>query len=208
MTATRDQEREWIRRAQAGDEKAFSLLVKEYYTRIMRVVSGLVRSREDVMDATQEVFVKAYRSIARFKGNSSFYTWLYRIAVNVTIDQHRRRAVRAAESVELEEAHGHNEDAFDDFHFRSHDMAGPGRVAENRELGELLFQAIEGLSDKHREVIILREIDGLSYEEIAATAGCSIGTVMSRLFHARKNVQKVMAPYYKEGGAEPDGGGR
>ncbi len=206
MTVTRDQEREWIRRAQEGDEKAFSLLVKEYYARIMRVVSGLVRNREDVMDATQEVFVKAYRSIGRFKGNSSFYTWLYRIAVNVTIDQHRRRAVRSAESVELEETRGHDEDAFDDFHFRSHDMAGPGRVAMNRELGELLFEAIEDLSEKHRDVILLREIDGLSYDEIAEKVGCSIGTVMSRLFHARKNVQKVMAPYYKGDAAVSEGG--
>lgn len=200
--ATLDQEREWIRRAQEGDRKAFSRLVKAYHLRVHRLVCGLVRNRQDAEDATQEVFVRAFRYLARFKGDASFYTWIYRIAVNYSIDLHRRKQSRGGDAYEYEDGFDHNEDAHSDFHYRSHDMDKPDRVFASRELGDLLFRVIEELSEKHRQVLLLREVDGLTYEEIATQVGCNIGTVMSRLFHARKKVQKAMAPYYKGDGHE------
>jgi RNA polymerase sigma-70 factor (ECF subfamily) len=196
-----EQERALIERARQGDREAYSFLVRAYQGRIMKVVSGLVHNREDAQDAAQDVFVKAWRNLKGFQGGSSFYTWLYRIAVNVCIDQHRRRKTRAAESLEFEDQLAHGEEGGggggDFFHYHSHDMNTPARVAQDRELAAHLYGAIEDLSDKHRQVLLLREVDGLSYEDIAQQVGCHLGTVMSRLFHARKRIQQALAPYWK-----------
>jgi len=191
------EEREWIRRARQGDRHAFSLLGKAYYRRIQRVVTGFVHDREDALDVTQEVFVKAYRYLPGFQGGSSFYTWLYRIAMNACIDHRRRKATRSAESLEFEDRKGHEDDdeGLIDMALRSSELDSPQKAALNREMGERLVQAIEALGEKHRQVLLLREIDGLTYEEIAEQAGCNLGTVMSRLFHARKKVQAALAEY-------------
>jgi len=200
------EEREWIRRAQQGDRHAFSLLGKAYYRRIQRVVFGFVHDREDALDVTQDVFVKAYRNLAGFQGQSSFYTWLYRIAMNACIDHRRRRASRGGASIQYEDARRHDEDdeAPVDMALRSSELDSPQRAALNRELGERLVQAIEDLGDKHRQVLLLREVDGLSYEEISEQAGCNLGTVMSRLFHARKKVQAALSEYRGGGAGGPD----
>jgi RNA polymerase sigma-70 factor (ECF subfamily) len=197
------EEREWIRRAQQGDRHAFSLLGKAYYRRIQRVVTGFVHDREDALDVTQDVFVKAYRNLSGFQGQSSFYTWLYRIAMNACIDHRRRKAARGGTGLEYEDARRHDDpddEAPVDMALRSSELDSPQKAALNREMGERLVQAIEDLSDKHRQVLLLREVDGLTYEEIAAQAKCNLGTVMSRLFHARKKVQAALADY-RAGGA-------
>lgn len=201
------EELEWIRRARQGDRHAFSLLGKAYYRRIQHVVTGFVHNRDDALDVTQDVFVKAYRNLAGFQGQSSFYTWLYRIAMNACIDHRRRRATRAgAVSLEFEDSRRHDDDDEGplDLALRSSELDNPQKAALNREMGEHLVQAIEDLGEKHRQVLLLREVDGLTYEQIALQAGCNLGTVMSRLFHARKKVQAALADY-RGGGDEPGG---
>jgi len=126
----------------------------------------------------------------------------------VCIDQHRRRKTRAAESLEFEDqlAHGEEDGGGEFFHYHSHDMNTPARVAQDRELAAHLYDAIEELSDKHRQVLLLREVDGLSYEDIAQQVDCHLGTVMSRLFHARKRIQQALAPYWKGAAGAGKGG--
>jgi RNA polymerase sigma-70 factor (ECF subfamily) len=145
----------------------------------------MVRNPEDAREIVQETFVRAFRNLHGFKGDSSFYTWLYRIAVNQSIDFKRREAKRP--QAEYDEAQSPGDAA----------LAFGGRVTgedpfdaiRNRELGSKIFEAIEDLTPDHRAVILLREIEGLSYEEISETLDCSLGTVMSRLHYARKKLQ-------------------
>jgi len=145
----------------------------------------MVRNPDDAREVVQETFVRAFRNLDAFKGDSSFYTWLYRIAVNLAIDLQRKEHKRG--SVEYDETQPVDEAALAfGGKTRGED---PFESVRNRELGAKIFDAIEGLTPDHRAVILLREIEGLSYEEISQVLGCSLGTVMSRLHYARKKLQ-------------------
>lgn len=184
-----------VARTLEGDRSAFGELVEHYQKRAYSVAYGIVRDREEAWDVAQEAFVKAYRNLDRFAGDSAFFTWLYRITYNLSIDAVRARSRRDVklldESRELENAlQKQGKPTFD---------VNPGEVTDRAELKRILHQAMSALSEKHRAVIVLREVEGLSYEEIADVLGVAKGTVMSRLFHARKNLQSLLTPYVESG---------
>ena len=197
--ALKPTEEELIARCQQGDRKAFSILVAKYQRRAFGIAYGILKNPDDAMDAAQDAFVKVFKNIGGFKGNSSFYTWFYRIVVNVCIDQCRRR--KKSRSVEYDDSYRRRDESVG-----VHPLQGntrpmhPGEKFRQEELGEVLHAALESLSENHRTIIILREIEGMSYEEIAETMDCHLGTVMSRLHHARKNLQKALKPYLEEHG--------
>lgn len=176
------QDLELIRRSQAGDTEAFGELVTRYRTKIFTVVYGMVRNEHDARDLTQEVFLKAWRSIHRFEGRSSWYTWLYRLTTNVTIYSFRRKKCR--EEVELNDAIPSS-------------LPGPGVNCQRTEIREIITAALAKLSPKHRAVIVLKELEGLEYHQISEVLNLSIGTVMSRLFYARKKLQSLLSPVYQ-----------
>lgn len=182
---------ELIARTRKGDRAAFQGLVEKYQRRIYAVAYGLLGNREDALDAVQEAFIKAYKSIDRFKGKSGFYTWLYRIATNAAIDlgrkQSRRGEVEFREEIESEQETG------------SYPVMpmpeNPADELMKRELGELIEDAIAKLPPDQRTAVVLREIEGLSYREIAKVMKCSQGTVMSRLHYGRKKLQELLEPH-------------
>lgn len=187
-----------VDRAKAGDRQAFGTLVETYQRRVYAIAFGILRSRDDAWDAAQEAFVKAYKNLHRFEGNAAFYTWLYRITYNLSIDHLRERKRRdRADLTETQKM----EEALRRTGKKPH--GDPDEDSDRRELTVVLHDAMSKLSDKHRAIIVLREIEGLSYEEIADVLGISKGTVMSRLFHARKNLQKLLGPYVTEGSDVP-----
>ncbi len=155
------------------------------------VIRGMVRNQEDARDIAQDVFIKAYASLDSFRGQSSFYTWLYRIAVNMTID-FRRKMDRKQESAydDKREADG-AEGAF----VPEPGRFSPERALKDKELGHHIMEAVESLPGEQRTAIVLRELEGLSYKEIAEVMGCSQGTVMSRLFYGRKKLQERLKDF-------------
>jgi RNA polymerase sigma-70 factor (ECF subfamily) len=176
-----------VRASQGGDREAFRGLVDRYFRRILAVAMGMVRNREDALDVAQETFIKAYENLATFKGGSTFYTWLYRIAVNLCID-FQRRAMRSAKvCVEATDTSG-NDTRVAELHNDSQG-ADPFERLKDRELGAHVRAALDELTPEHRAVILLREVEGLSYEEISQVMQCAKGTVMSRLHYARKRLQ-------------------
>jgi RNA polymerase sigma-70 factor (ECF subfamily) len=186
----------YVERAQAGDLEAFRILVERYQKKAHSIAYGVIGKFEDAEDITQEAFVKAFRSLKSFRGQSSFYTWLYRIVYNMAIDHSRRRYRKAESSVgesDALEALSHRSSS-DMSSTLGHAVTPDERFAQV-ELGQQLRKAISQLSPVHRSAIMLREVDGLSYEEMSRVMGCSKGTVMSRLFHARKKLQASLQPY-------------
>jgi RNA polymerase sigma-70 factor, ECF subfamily len=177
-------------KAGEGDHIAFSELTHRYYTRCLRVAIGMVNNPTDAEDITQEAFVRAFRRLCYFEGKSSFYTWIYRIVVNLSIDHIRQRKRRAM--VDLG-----NEDARDSMSagqslWPSFEDGQPETHVLNRELRENLEMALAQLGPMHQAVFVLREVEGLSYADIATTLKVKKGTVMSRLFHARQALQKTL----------------
>lgn len=156
----------------------------------------MLKDPDEAMDIAQETFVRVHRYLPSFKGDSSFYTWTYRIAVNLCVDAGRRRG--RVESIELEDGDAEIEAAMDP---PSAALAGPQQAALSRELGDKLQEALGELSENHRAILLLREVDGLSYEELSKVLGIRKGTVMSRLFHARLKMQKKLREYV--GAQEP-----
>ena len=174
---------ELARRSQAGDTEAFDELVTKYRTKIFIMVCGRVRNEHDAWDLSQEGFLKAWRSIHQFKGRSSFYTWLYRITVNLTIYSFRRNG--RGEEVELNDAIPSS-------------LPGPGVEYQRTEIREQVDAALAKLSPEHRAVVVLKEVEDLQYQEIAQVLNLSMGTVMSRLFYARKKLQSMLRPIYNQ----------
>lgn len=184
-----------VQRVQAGDSAAFRALFDKYHRRAFAVAMGVVKNEEDALDAVQEAFVKVHKNIHKFEGSSSFYTWLYRIVMNVSIDHVRRRSRRKNLDFDERSLHEGSEVAGDGALLPRVTDSNPGRSALRRELGEAIGAALQELPEHHRAVLVLREIEGMSYEEMAETLQVPKGTVMSRLFHARKKMQASLAPY-------------
>lgn len=184
-----------VQRVQAGDSTAFRALFDKYHRRAFAVAMGVVKNEDDALDAVQEAFVKVHKNIHKFQGSSSFYTWLYRIVMNVSIDHVRRTSRRKSLDFDERVLHEESEVAGDGALVPSVTNANPGKAALRRELGSAIQAALEELPEHHRAVIVLREIEGMSYEEMAQALEVPKGTVMSRLFHARKKMQTALAPY-------------
>ncbi|RLB56727.1 MAG: RNA polymerase subunit sigma [Deltaproteobacteria bacterium] len=192
-------ERRLIRQAKRGDERAFRMLMEKYRRRVYAVAYGMVRDREEALDISQEVFIKVYRYLGTFQGSSSFYTWLYRVTVNLSIDHIRRRARR--DNLEFDDAIRRREpDDQEALVAPTFLDSNPLQAAGRKELSEQIQQALDTLSEAHRAVLVLREIEGLSYSEIARTLKIHKGTVMSRLHHARRNLQAALREYLRERG--------
>ena len=191
-----DRNHDWalVRRAQAGEQRAFAELVERYQRKVFAVALGLMKNREDAMDVAQEAFVKVYKYLYHFKGDASFYTWLYRITVNICVDRHRRKAGDMRDQVEFDEI-VENAIAPAPGMLSSNIDADPQKAALRAELSIKIQEALNEVPEKHRAILLLREIEGLSYEEIATTLQIPKGTVMSRLFHARKKVQLALSNY-------------
>lgn len=189
-----DADLEIVRRVQAGEVAAFDTLIRKYRERLYGVVYNLTSNREDAADLTQDAFIKAFQSIQRFSGQSSFFTWLYRIAVNSTISHLRKHRLRSFFSLETVDSEAPvAKDVIDALI----DNSGAERDAFVRELQERLNDAMQKLSIKHRTVVTLFEIDGLSHQEIAEVMDCSVGTVRSRLHYAKQLLQAELQPYLR-----------
>lgn len=177
------QDLELARRSQAGDTEAFNELDAKYRNKIFAMVCCMVRNEHDAWDLAQEGFLQAWRSIHQFEGRSSFYTWLCRITVNLTIYSLRRNG--RGEEVELNDAIPSS-------------LPGPGVKYQLTEIGEQVNAALAKLSPEHRAVVVLKEVENLQYHEIAQVLNLSMGTVMSRLFYARKKLQSTLRPIYNQ----------
>ena len=195
-------DRSLVLAAQAGDAQAFRALVERYQRRVYQLALGMVKDSDEAMDITQETFVRVHRYLSSFKGDSSFFTWTYRIATNLCLDSARKRSGR--ERVEMDESDAEIESRMDP---PSAALAGPQRAALNAELKEKIDDALAALPPKHRAILLLREVEGLSYEELARTLGIRKGTVMSRLFHARLKMQRKLREYLGDEAGKDDGEG-
>lgn len=183
-----------VKRSRNGDRDAFRILVERHQRRVFGLCFGMVRNKDDAMDLVQETFVKVFKNLDSFEGQSSFYTWTYRIATNVCIDFLRR--ANRYRTVDYDDAIQRDEDAEDAGSILPSRLGlDPARAYGRKELLEKIEEALQKLSPAHRQAILLREVEGLSYQEMADVLEISIGTVMSRLHHARKNMQRLLADY-------------
>jgi RNA polymerase sigma-70 factor (ECF subfamily) len=186
----REVDQQLVERVQRGDKAAFDLLVTKYQRKIFRLLSRLIRDPGEVEDVAQEAFIKAYRALPNFRGDSAFYTWLYRIAINTAknwlVSQGRRAPTTT--DTDIEDA-----ETFDDGeHLR--DLNTPDSMLLTRQVADAVNRAIERLPEELKTAIVLRELEGLSYEEIAETMNCPIGTVRSRIFRAREAIAEELRP--------------
>lgn len=188
-----DADFEVVKRVQAGDVAAFDILIRRYRERVFGVVYNLTSNREDTADLVQDSFIKAFQSINRFQGQSTFFTWLYKIAVNTTLSHLRKNRLRQFFSLEKVQEDGVSTEIL----AQLTDSTGADRDAYLRELQEKLNEAMQKLSIKHRTVITLFEIDGLSHSEIADVMDCSEGTVRSRLHYAKQFLQGELGKYLR-----------
>jgi RNA polymerase sigma-70 factor (ECF subfamily) len=186
----REIDQQLVERAQRGDRRAFDLLVEKYQRKLARLLSRLIRDPGEVEDVTQEAFVKAYRALPSFRGESAFYTWLYRIGINTAknyLVAMGRRAPTSTE-VEAEEAEGYEGGE------QLRDINTPESLLLSKEIAGTVNSAIEDLPEELRSAIQLRELEGMSYEEIAKLMDCPIGTVRSRIFRAREAIAEKLKP--------------
>ena len=185
----REIDQELVVRVQQGDKKAFDLLVLKYQLRLSKLVSRFLRNQSDVPDVVQESFIKAYRALPNFRGDSAFYTWIYRIAINTAknhlVSQSRKSP---ANSIDVQDAEDYGASEW------LKEYASPEREALASELEATIQQAMSELPSDLREAITLREIEGLSYEDIAEVMDCPIGTVRSRIFRAREAIDSKLEP--------------
>lgn len=182
-----------VERVQRGDKNAFNLLVLKYQSKVISLISRYVRNQADVTDVAQEAFIKAYRALPNFRGESAFYTWLYRIAVNTAknylVSQGRRAPANDVDAEDAEYYEG--SDALKEF-------ASPERLMLSDEIKKVVFETLESLPEELRMAISLRELDGMSYEDIAIIMDCPVGTVRSRIFRAREAIDKKLQPLLEE----------
>ena len=184
----RERDAELVKRCQSGDYSAFDELINLYTGKVYAMIYNMIRNDADSWDLSQDVFIKAWKALPKFEGRSAFFTWLYRIAHNVTYDWTRKKKISSSGE-------------FEDYMI---DQADPGGLAnpkatdspdtnlEREEVRNRITRAIDSLSIDHKEVILLKEVEGMSYQEIADSIGCSTGTVMSRLFYARKKLKEIL----------------
>jgi len=189
----RNLDQELVERVQNGDKSAFDILVRRYEHKLVNVIGRYIRDPVEVLDVAQESFIKAYRALPNFRGDSAFYTWLYRIAIN-TAKNHLVASSRRppGDDVDAQEAEQFELDS------GLKEYATPERLALSNELASTIQNAIDELPEELRTAIVLRELDGLSYEEIAAAMDCPIGTVRSRIFRARDAIERRMRPLLDE----------
>jgi RNA polymerase sigma-70 factor (ECF subfamily) len=178
-----------VKRVQQGDRSAFDLLVVKYQHKILKLIMRYVRDPSEALDVAQEAFLKAYRAIRSFRGDSAFYTWLYRIAIN-TAKNHIVAAGRKPTYYDLDLQDSDNNEVF----AKLKDIDTPEHLALTEELRQTVSKAIQDLPEDLRTAILLREIEGLSYEDIAQTMECPVGTVRSRIFRAREAIDKKLKP--------------
>ncbi|TAM85262.1 MAG: RNA polymerase sigma factor RpoE [Candidimonas sp.] len=186
----REVDSELVARVQRGDKRAFDLLVLKYQRKIMRLLSRMVRDPSEVEDVAQEAFIKAYRALPQFRGESAFYTWLYRIAINTARNWQVASGRRPSTPTAIENEDGETFSQIDNLT----DISTPESVLASRQVVETVNAAIDALPEDLRTAIALREIEGLSYEEIAESMGCPIGTVRSRIFRAREAIAAQLRP--------------
>ena len=179
-----------VERAQRGDKKAFELLVTKYQRKLGRLLSRFVRDPAEVEDVTQEAFIKAYRALPSFRGDSAFYTWLYRIGINTAKNYLVALGRRAPTTTEFDAEEAESFDDADNLR----DNNTPDAMLQSKEIGEAVNRAMEALPEELRTAITLREIEGLSYEDIANVMACPIGTVRSRIFRARDAIAAELRP--------------
>jgi RNA polymerase sigma-70 factor, ECF subfamily len=184
-----------VARAQKGDTGAFDALITQYRQRCFAMIYHMVRNEEDAWDLAQDGFVKAWKSLANFRGQSAFYTWLYRIMTNVSLDWLRKKHIQGAQ--EFDDTIGLRK-IEPSASTAPKEMMEPAQRMADAEIRQRIDAAMEKLSPEHRTVAVLREIEGLDYQEIADAIGCSIGTVMSRLFYARKKLQTLLQDVYEQ----------
>ena len=188
LTESRETDQRLVERVQRGDKHAFDVLVLKYQHKIVGLISRYMRDQDEVMDITQEAFIKAYRALPSFRGDSQFYTWLYRIAIN-TAKNHLVSRSRRPPDVDIDVDAGE----FQDNSAVLKDIENPENLSATRELEEVVYKAIEDLPEELKVAVTLREFEGLSYEEIAEVMECPVGTVRSRIFRAREAVDKKIA---------------
>ncbi len=184
-----------VERVQNGDKQAFGLLVAKYQRKLVRLLARLIRDPAEVEDVAQETFIKAYRALPSFRGESAFYTWLYRIGINTAknwLVSHGRRVPTTTE-VASEDAESYENGEL------LRDVNTPERVLMSKQIGDTVNAAMEALPEELRTAVVLREIEGLSYEEIAHVMDCPIGTVRSRIFRAREAIAQRLKPLLDTG---------
>lgn len=193
--ADREIDQQLVERAQRGDKQAFGLLVEKYQRKLARLLSRFVRDPAEVEDVTQEAFIKAYRALPNFRGDSAFYTWLYRIGINTAKNYLMAAGRRAptSTSVDSEEAEGLDEGE------QLRDINTPESLLLSREIGDTVNATMQALPEELRTAIQLREIEGMSYEDIAQIMNCPIGTVRSRIFRAREAIAEQLKPLLDTG---------
>lgn len=189
MTNTAQSDINLVKRVQKGDKKAFDPLVIKYQQRIANLVSRFIRDPDEVLDVTQEAFIKAYRALPNFRGDSQFYTWLYRVAIN-TAKNHLATLSRRPPQGDIEAEIAEQMD----MGTRLKEQETPERLAEEADMKAVILKAVDQLPEELKTALTLREIDGLSYDEIAEAMDCPIGTVRSRIFRAREAVDKAIKP--------------
>ncbi|MEY4959829.1 MAG: polymerase sigma factor RpoE [Pseudomonadota bacterium] len=188
----REIDQQLVERVQRGDKQSFDLLVIKYQRKLARLLSQFIRDAAEVEDVTQETFIKAYRALPSFRGESAFYTWLYRIGINTAknflISQGRRAPTMTSAGFDIEDAENFEEGS------QLREMNTPESELMSKQIAETVNQTLQELPEELRKAITLREIEGISYEEIATIMNCPIGTVRSRIFRAREIIAEKLRP--------------
>jgi RNA polymerase sigma-70 factor (ECF subfamily) len=189
VTSDRESDQRLVERVQRGDKKAFDLLVLKYQNKVANLISRYIRDHAEVLDVTQEAFIKAYRALPKFRGDSAFYTWLYRVAINTAKNHLAAQSRRPpGDDIEAETAEQM------DMGTPLKEGDTPERMALQREIAQTIQKALDELPEDLRTAITLRELEGLTYEEIAQAMECPIGTVRSRIFRAREAIDAKLKP--------------
>ena len=186
----REVDQKLVERAQSGDRSAFEILFAKYQRKLVRLLSRFIRDAAEVEDVAQEAFIKAYKALPSFRGDSAFYTWLYRIGINTAKNYLVAQGRRAPTSTDFD---ADEAESFEDAD-QLRDINTPESLLQSKQIGETVNSAMDALPEELRTAIVLRELEGMSYEEIAVSMNCPIGTVRSRIFRARESVAAKLRP--------------